>query len=281
MIRRAQLDHLEAALSPPAAICLWLEEAHAFGSYFAYEAWAIDQPRAAHPIARIPAQVRADVERRLHGQPRAAVEAAARRADRDAVFRVALVHDLNEATSANLQVWTLEWQLFTCLVLVVELGDEDGPFAGSTRRRTDPVELAAHRANLVSGIAGHVIGILTAQEAHHILERHYLGGHAALFPDLAAEEEQVIALATRLAENVRELATCWSPGRRPGQTRGRGPDLRLSALRKAAHAQAPGAAARRLEAARMRAFDYLGEYANAAVVARRIIRTLSSGPRTS
>ena len=150
--------------------------------------------------------MRADVERRLHGQPRAAVEAAARRADRDAVFRVALVHDLNDSALASLRVRALEGAFFHCLAYILEL-DADGPPAGSTRRRVDPAELAGHRENLVSGIAGHVIGILTAQEARHILERHYLGGYTALFPDLATEEERLVAFATRLVENVRELAT--------------------------------------------------------------------------
>jgi hypothetical protein len=280
MIRRARLDRLEAALSPTAAICLWLEEAHAFGSYFAYENWSLDQPRATSPILRIPAQVRADVEQRLHGQPRAAVEAAARRADQDAVFRIELVHELNQATTENLRVRALEGALFHCFAYILEL-DADGPSTGSTRRRVDPAELERLRANLAGNIAGHVIGLLTWQEARHILERRYLGGHAALFPDLAAEEKRLIADASRLAENVRELATCRPRGEDRGPTGGRGPDLRPAALRTAAHAGAPAAAAHRLEMARMRAFDLMGEHANATVVGRRIMRTLSPGPPTA
>jgi len=280
MIRRARLDRLEAALNPTAAFCLWLEQAHAFGSYVAYETWSMDQPRTANPILRIPAQARADVEQRLRGQPRAVVEAAARHADREAVFRIELVEELNQAAMASLRVQALEATILHCFVFILEL-DTDGPPTGSTRRRVDPAELARRRADLAGQIAGHVIGVMASQEANQMLERRYLGGHAALFPDFAAEEEELIVDAMRLAENFRELATYWAPSGHRGPTGGPGPDLRLAALRRAAHARAPGVARRRLEAARMRAFDVMGEHANAAAAARRVVRCLTSGPPTA
>ena len=280
MIRRARLDRLEAALNPTAAFCLWLEQAHAFGSYVAYETWSMDQPRTANPILRIPAQARADVEQRLRGQPRAVVEAAARRADREAVLRIELVEELNQAATASLRVQALEAGLLHFFVFILEL-DADGPPAGSTRRRVDPAELARRRADLAELIAAHVIGVLASQEADQLLERRYLGGHAALFPDFAGEEARLIVDATTLAENFRELATYWAPREDRGPTGGPGPDLRLAALRRAAHARARAVARRRVEAARMRAFDVMGEYANAAAVGRRIVRSLTSGPPTA
>ena len=280
MIRRARLDRLEAALSPTAAIYLWLEEAHAFGSYVTYESWSLDQPRATSPILRIPAQARADVEQRMRGQPRAVVEAAARCADRDAVFRIELVEELNQAAMTSLRVQALEAGLLHCFVYILEL-DADGPAAGTTRRRVDPAELDRRRAGLAAQIAGHVTGLLASQEADQMLELRYLGGHAALFPDFAAEKEQLIVEATNLAENFRELATYWSRGKDQDLTGKLGPDLRLAALRRAAHARAHSLALKRLQAARMRAFDVMGEHANAAAAARKMARYLTSAPPTT
>ena len=61
MTAERRLAKLEGALSPRAAVLLWLAEAHAFPTLPAYVGWLIHQPPSAAPLWRIPEQVEAAV----------------------------------------------------------------------------------------------------------------------------------------------------------------------------------------------------------------------------
>lgn len=111
-----RLAKLEGALSPKAAVLLWLAEAHAFPSLPAYVDWLKDQPMSAAPHVRIPEQVEAAVRASMRGAPRTDMEAVVARAVKEAVFLVELVIRLNLASEEatrfeDLRYAALFWEM--------------------------------------------------------------------------------------------------------------------------------------------------------------------------
>jgi hypothetical protein len=115
--------------------------------------------------------------------------------------------------------------------------------------------------------------IYAAEEARTLLERRYLDGHPALFPD-AIEDRQ------RLRDNAERLASLGGalPPLPVGRRRARRsaeiepPGLDLDALRAGARAEAPAGAARLVDEARATTLDVLGNIEGAAVIVARRLR---------
>lgn len=266
-----RLAKLEGALSPKEATLAWLAEAHQFPTLEAYVGWLVDQPTEAAPFWRVPEQAERAVRAAMRGEPRAAVEAAAHQTVRDAVFLVELVVRLNVEAAATIRVESLR-----CAALAWE-GRAIGAEAELARRSRSRAGRSA--SNLeerwqawCTGTAALLTGLYAAEEARALLERRYLDGHPALFPDAIADWERLRERAERLAGLGNILRPLMEGRRRaPGSAEIGPPDRDLAVLRSRARTQAPVVAARLVDEARAATLDVLGDTRGAtAVVAGRL-----------
>jgi hypothetical protein len=260
------LDKLEGALSPKAATLLWLAEAHQFGSLDAYIEWLIDQPISAAPLERVPVQSERAVRAAMRGQPREVVRLAAQRAIRDAIFGVELVIRLNGAAVElskveGLRYAVLFWQMRA-------LGAEASLSGDEASRQATSASVARWRT-WCTDVTALVTRLCAAEETRVHLERLYLDGHPALFPDAIEDGARLREGAERLAGLGDTLGPLFE-GHPP--TPGRRRKLDLDALRAAARRQAPALAARLVDEARLATLDVIGDEAAAAAIAARRFR---------
>lgn len=276
MTAERRLQKLEGALSPKAATLLWLSEAHGFPTLPAYVAWLIDQPPPAAPLYRVPEAAETGVRAALRGEKRDAIERSVREAVRQAVFLVELVIGLNTAAEETTRIEGLRYAalLWQMRAISAEAQLETaGPSGGTSRRRT--ARWAAWRVAAAS-LIGAVYG---AEEARTHLERRYLDGHAALFPEAVADCQALCEQTVQLAGlgDVDAVTTARVDGAR--QRRGpssRRPAIDLRQLRAAARARAPEAATSLVDTARAAALDVLGDTDGAAMIAERRLRSNAS-----
>jgi hypothetical protein len=222
-----RLAKLEGALSPKAATLLWLAEAHQFGSLPAYVDWLIDQPISAAPFERVPEQARAAAVEALRGQPKEAVREAGRGAVRDAIFGVELVLRLNSVAEETIKIEGLRYAVF---FWEMRAFTAEAELARRSRSHAAPLasSLVERWQAWCAGTAALLIGLYAAAEARALLERRYLDGHPALFPDATADWE-------RLRGECR--ASRW-PGR-SAPAAGGGPSKRASISRDQAPSSRP------------------------------------------
>lgn len=282
MTAERRLTKLEGALSPKAATLLWLTEAHQFGSLPAYVDWLIDQPISAAPLVRVPEQAETAVRQAMRGEPCEAVRQAARQAIRDAFFLVDLVITLNRATqemlgSEGLRYAALFWEMRALT-------------AEAHRERADP----SSRGTGASGLTAEhwsawrrastslVLGLYVAEEARHTLERRYLDGHLALFPEAVEDWARLRDAAEGLAGLADGLRSLFDgPNGRDRRVRHQ-PTVNLEAMRTSARSEARGLTARLVDEARAAALDALGEGEEASAIAERSLRlTGRDAPRSS
>ncbi|MDR3633578.1 MAG: hypothetical protein P4L84_07060 [Isosphaeraceae bacterium] len=271
MTAERRLAKLESTLSPKAATMLWLAEAQQFGSLPAYVAWLIDQPVSAAPLERVPAQARAGAIEAMRRQPREIVQEAAHGAARDAVFLVELVLKLNSeaeerTTIQGLRYVGLFWEM-RAIRSEAELVRRSRSRAGRTIS-----SLAKHWQAWCEATAALLTGLHTSEEARLLLERRYLDGHPALFPDAIEDWGRLQARVERLASLGDALPPLMEGRRRgPRSAEIEPPALDLDALRARAQLDAPTLAARLVDEARAAALDVLGDAEGAtAIVARRM-----------
>jgi hypothetical protein len=276
MTAERRLAKLEGALSPKAATLLWLAEAHQFGSLPAYVEWLIDQPISVAPLERVPAQARAAALEAMRGQPREAVQEAAHRAVRDAIFLVELVLKLNVVAEetiriAGLRYAALFWEMraIGAEVQLVTALEPRRKSSGPARRWT------AWRSTVIS-LLGDLYG---AEEARAHLERRYIDGASTLFRDIAAGwllHREALERLAGIGDGVGITA-----GRVDGnRERRRRAHIDLRSLRAAALDRAPEQAASLVNAARAAALDALGDTAGAAMIAERRLRSRQPAPNT-
>ena len=265
MTARRRLAKLEGALSPKTATLLWLTEAHGFGSLEAYVDWLIDQPISAAPLERVPEQSERAVRAAMHGQPRDAVREAAHQTVRDAVFLVELVIRLNvEAT----EIVRVEGLRYAALAWEARALGAEASHSGAGASREAKAAGVARWRTWGGDVTALVTRLHAAEEARTLLERHYLDGHAALFPDAIEDGTRLHESAERLVElgdSVAPLIEGPLPARRRRK-------LGLEAIRAAARTEAPLLAARLVEAARLATLDVLGDGAAASTIAARRFR---------
>ncbi len=266
MSAERRLAKLEGALTPKAATLLWLTEAHGFPTLAAYVAWLVDQPASAAPLYRVPEAAEAGVRAALRGEKPAARERAVREAVNQAVFLVELVIRLNTAAEelielVDLRYAALFWQM---RAISAEAQPESaGTSRGLSGRRTS--RWAAWRRQVASLIGD----VYLAEEARGQLERRYLDGRPALFPDLAADWPRLREQAERLAGLGGE-----SQGRplRPGRRATPPSRVDRSSRRAVGRERAQAEAAHQAEVARGAALDLVGDTDGAAAIAERRLR---------
>jgi hypothetical protein len=92
---RRRLARIALSLTPTQAVCLWLEEAHEYGSLQGYTQWLLDQPDDSYPLVKMPRQVVEAVRTAMKGKPRADVDREIYLVQRDVVFLFHLAIGLN------------------------------------------------------------------------------------------------------------------------------------------------------------------------------------------
>ena len=144
-----------------------------------------------------------------------------------------------------------------------------GPARGTSGRRT--ARWAAWRAAVASLIGS----LYIAEEARAYLERRYLDGYAALFPE-AVDDWQATCASS--AERLAGVGRCRSDSPRStdaGHSRTHASHrstINLRQLRAAARDRAPEPAASMVDVARAAALDALGDTDGAATIADRRVR---------
>jgi len=269
MTAERRLAKLEAALSPKAATLLWLAEAQEFGSLPAYVALLIDQPISVAPLERVPEQARAAALESMRGQPREAVQEASRGAVRDGLFLVELVLRLNAVAEETIRMEGLRYAIFFWEMRALTA---EAALARRSRSRAgvSTSSLAEHWQAWCEGSTGLLIGIYAAEEARLLLERRYLDGHPALFPEAVEDWARLLEQAERLVglgDAFRPLMV-GTP-----RLRGAAAGIDLDALRARARALAATLVGRLLTDARAATLDILGDTDAATALAARQLRS--------
>ena len=278
MTAARRLAKLESSLSPRAATLLWLTEAHRFPTLPAYVGWLIDQPISAAPLERVPKQARAAAVEALRSQPREVVQEAAHQAVRDAIFLVELVLRLNAAAEVAIRIENLR---YAALFWEMRALTAEAELALRSRSRADRSgsSLVERWQEWCTATAARLAGIHAAEDARDILERRYLGGHGALFPDTIADWERLRKTAERLASVGDALRLPKMGRRRAPRTAHVEPPVDLAALAASARTQAPIAAAQLIDAARAATLDVLGDVEGASSIAAQRLRATPTDTR--
>lgn len=185
MTSASRLARLEASLSTRRATLLWLAEAQRFGSLSAYAASLVDEPAGMLPLVAVPQQARRAVRGALRGQPRNVIAEREQETFHEALFLIQLVLELERAAQATRQRAELRW-----LALWSELGSsrsEEGLSADPSR---------AWRAAMCDLL----VTIASSTDARVLLERRFLAGRDALFPQTRAAWQELREAAGLLAE---------------------------------------------------------------------------------
>jgi len=190
---------IEASLSPTELVLRWLDEAHAFGDLESYVRSLLAEPSPEGPLDRLCREAERGARASPHGKRPEVVDAAVRSALRETVFRFELVMRIN-VTAHNL----LEREALIDAALSAHLALLTTEGRQARRRDSTYRERFATRRDLFTGRVGE---LRAAQDARAVVEKRYLDGHAALFPDaVKAWDEQrkstetLADLACRLAE---------------------------------------------------------------------------------
>jgi hypothetical protein len=270
---KRRLAKLEGALSPRAAVLLWLAEAHAFPTLPAYASSLLGRPDAELPPKVIGARVEAAARVELRGLSPEAIKEEVRKRLRNALFLLELVLKINLETLARVELEELRLAVFTyqarCLQLEAEIPEyRDFPYGGRS--------LAERWGEWREDATAFIGGLYAAEEARLLLERRDLESRACLFPELASEWESLLERAEGLA-GVYGLMSA-EPGQeatKRGSRQARSGLIDLDAVRAAARAEAPARAADLTEQARCATLDILDD-GNAAdsILERRVRRLL-------
>jgi hypothetical protein len=276
MTAERRLAKLEGALSPKAATLLWLAEAHQFGSLPAYVDWLIDQPISAAPLERVPTQAQAAAIEALRGQPREAVRKASHQAIRDAIFLVELVLKLNSVAEEMTRIEGLRYAVFFWEMRAISAEADLARRNRSSAGRSTSGLVERWQAWCTAS-AALLTGIYAAEEARLLLERRYLDGHPALFPDAIEAWERLRERAVHLARLGGALPPLLvGRRRRPRSAEIEPPGLDLDVLRSGARRDALALAARLGDEARAVTLDVLGDTESAtSMMARKPRATVS------
>jgi hypothetical protein len=201
---------LEGALHPREAVLAWLVEAQRFPSLVDHVRSIAGLPVEAAPLSVIGARVEAAVRDAMRGQPRYAVETAARRAVGDGVFLFTLAIGLNVVAleMARLEGLraTAAFHWMGCLL--------GGPRAADL----PPAEAKVYERELADcwALWWPVLDRLSLEVrvetgARATLERRFFGGHDVLFADASAAWASHVEMVERLASFAETMASIGGP----------------------------------------------------------------------
>jgi hypothetical protein len=205
-----RLAKLEGALHPREAVLAWLVEAQQFPSLEDHVRSIAALPVEAAPLSVIGERVDAAVRASMKGQPREAIETAARHAVGDGVFLFTLALGLNVVA---LEVARLEglraaatFYWMGCLLGGPRAADLP-PLEAKTyeRERTDAW---AQWRTVVDRLS---LDVRVETEARATLEQQFFGAHDVLFADAAGSWTEHVDMVERLASLADAFASTGGP----------------------------------------------------------------------
>jgi hypothetical protein len=199
MTTERRISAIEGALTPTELIVAWLTEAHAHGGVDAFVRASLAEEDYDPPINRLARAAADGAPARMKGKPRDEINRAADQAVRETLFRFHLVMRIITVCHDILDRELLLTALFSCRIALLTREPR-------ASREKDP----GHRADveqLRDLVVLSVRSFKAVGAARVQVERRYLGGHAAPFPDDAARwaeqletSEAVERMAIRLVE---------------------------------------------------------------------------------
>ena len=190
MTSERRLAAIEAALTPTELVVAWLEEAHGYGTLVAAVRSLLAEPTPMPPLDRLARAASDGARSRAKGKSADERNEAIDTAVSETVFRFRLV----------LRIITVTCQVLDRQLLLEALcGTRLGLLLTTDRfiAKRDPGYLA-DLIQVRDLIVGRVDELLAAEEARATVERRYLGGHQALFPDRQAEWAEQLLQTQRL-----------------------------------------------------------------------------------
>jgi hypothetical protein len=245
-------------------VLAWLIEAQQYPSLVDHVRSIAGLPVEAAPLSVIGDRVEAAVRASMKGQPRDAIEAAARRAVRDGVFLFTLVIVVNAEALEVAKVEGLRaagvFYWMGCLLGGPRAADLP-PLEAKTYKR----ELADCWAQWRTVVDRLSLDVRVANEARATLEGRFFGGHDVFFEDASQTWAEHVDMVERLASLSDAFATT---GRSEGRRRGsKGTDVGGSVPERVADR-----VARLADDARVRAYETLGDRPKAVrIMERRLL----------
>ena len=261
---------LERSLEPLEATRLWLTEAHDFGSLAAYQRWLAGQPDPKAPASLVSVRAGQAVVAKMRGRPRVMVDEFRAAAERDAIFLVELVIEIEDAVASAIQGESLRW-----LALALEFQVLRAEVVGGGGAHCDGSPTSTDRsAAWLKAVSERLGALYAAEEGRLLLERRYLDGLTTLFPDTAADWAALHHEAEWFVE--RGATYGWLFGGDAPADQGApitGPSsVDRDALRRAAREQAHAAAAQPLWQAVASTLHAIGRHADARkIIARHLL----------
>jgi len=197
MTTERRIAAVEAALTPTEVVVAWLTEAHAQGGVDAFVRTSLADETFVPPINRLGHAAADGARARMKGKPRDEIDRASDQAVRETLFRFHLVMRINTVCHDILERELLLTALFSTRMALLtrtpraKRDQED--HRTEVEQLRDLVSLSTRSLNAVGA-------------ARDEVERRYLAGHPALFPDDAAlwgeqvkTDATIEAMAVRLA----------------------------------------------------------------------------------
>jgi hypothetical protein len=198
MTLERRLAKIDETLTPTQLVLRWLTEAHSFGDLESYVASLLAQDPAVAVLDRLAGEAEQGARAAMRGKRSEVIDAAARSALRETLFRFELVMRINVTAHDLLdREFLIEAAVSAHIALLVA---ED-----RKTRRADPT-YAKHFASQ-RDLLTHRLSELRAQtKARAIVQERYLDGHAALFPAVAKAWAEQIGSTEALADMAVRLA---------------------------------------------------------------------------
>jgi hypothetical protein len=175
MTAERRLDAIEGALSPTELVVAWLAEVHNCGTLDACVRTSLEEADYVPPINRLAHAAMDSARLRAKGKPREEIDKAANQAVRETLFRFPLVMRINTRDHDRLERQLLFTALFSArLGLLLYTPEEE---------RARDRHFVRQYAELRDLVAMNARDFEMAGQAREAVERKYLAGHPALFPD--------------------------------------------------------------------------------------------------
>jgi hypothetical protein len=166
---------IEGALSPTELVVAWLVEGQAYGGVDAFVRATLEEEDYVPPINRL-AHAAMDAARlSAKGKPREEIDKAANQAVRETLFRFHLVMRINTSHHDRLERQLLLTALFSARLGLLTYTPE--------RERAKDSDFGRQYAELRDLVCMNASDFEVAGLAREAVERKYLAGHPALFPD--------------------------------------------------------------------------------------------------
>ena len=196
MTAERRLAKLEEALSPTQLVLRWMAEAHTFEDIESYVASLLDERLPVAPLDRLAREAAHGARTAMRGKRPELVNAAARNALRETVFRFELVMRINVTAHELLEREALIDAALSANLALAFRDDEQ-------RARPKRLEPLGQLRDLISF---RVSELGATAQARTIVAERYLQGQSALFPNVAAASEEQLKSTTLIADMAFRMA---------------------------------------------------------------------------